>query len=108
MVDFVLNPNINSILEPSCGSGQFIDYLNEVYSGYILGIEKNKDIFVNAGRDIVNFVSKCKIAHARRVISLHKENKFILVKEDLEKGFEMIQNNKKIPKISLPPVGMYS
>jgi Holliday junction resolvasome RuvABC ATP-dependent DNA helicase subunit len=71
-------------------------------------IEKNKDIFVNAGRDIVNFVSKCKIAHARRVISLHKENKFILVKEDLEKGFEMIQHNKKIPKISSPPVGMYS
>ena len=42
MVDFVLNTNFNieSILEPSCGSGQFIDYLNEVYSGFILGIEK--------------------------------------------------------------------
>ena len=58
MVDFVLNTNFNieSILEPSCGSGQFIDYLNEVYSGFILGIEKNETIYnsLKNKSDIVN------------------------------------------------------
>ena len=58
MVDFVLNTNFNieSILEPSCGSGQFIDYLNEVYSGFILGIEKNETIYnsLKNKSDIIN------------------------------------------------------
>ena len=46
IVDFVLKYNPTSILEPSCGSGQFIDYLKEVnFIGSIYGIEKNKIIF---------------------------------------------------------------
>ena len=70
-------------------------------------IAKNKVIFVNAGRDIVNFISKCKMAHARRVITLGKEHKFILRSSDLEKGMEMIQKSKNDVKIDPPPLGMY-
>jgi Holliday junction resolvasome RuvABC ATP-dependent DNA helicase subunit len=70
-------------------------------------IETNKDFFSNAGRDIVNFISKCKMAHARRVIRLGKEHKFILTVEDLEKGLEIVQKTKKKVKINSPPFGMY-
>jgi hypothetical protein len=70
-------------------------------------MEKNKDFFSNSGRDIVNFISKCKMAHARRVIALDKEHKFILTVEDLEKGLIMVQKTKKIVKINSPPFGMY-
>ena len=71
-------------------------------------IEKNKDIFVNAGRDIVNVISKCKMSHARRVISLGKEHKFILNIEDLEKGIEMFKKVREVSKpLSSPPIGMY-
>jgi SpoVK/Ycf46/Vps4 family AAA+-type ATPase len=70
-------------------------------------ISKNKEIFGNAGRDIVNLISKCKMSHARRVITLDKEHKFVLTCEDLEKGIEMVQKTKNIVKIDCPPIGMY-
>ena len=71
-------------------------------------IEKNKDFFVNAGRDIVNLISKSKMAHARRVLPLGKEHKFILNQEDLEKGIEMVKKTKPVPKQDKPPMGMYT
>ena len=70
-------------------------------------ISKNKEIFANAGRDIVNFISKCKMSHARRVITLDKDHKFVLTCDDLEKGIEMVQKTKNIVKIDHPPIGMY-
>jgi SpoVK/Ycf46/Vps4 family AAA+-type ATPase len=70
-------------------------------------ISKNKEIFVNAGRDIVNFISKSKMSHARRVILLDKEHKFILTCEDLEKGIEMVKKTKNVDKVNSPPIGMY-
>lgn len=81
-----------------------------------LGINKNvitdvinteKNMFKNAGRDIVNFISKCKIVHARRVISLDKEHKFVLIRKDLENGLEMMKNTKKIVDTDTP-WGMYT
>ena len=83
---------------------------------WILGIDKNiiidiitksKDIFTNGGRDILNFLSKCKMAHARRIINLEPEYKFILTCEDLEKGIEMMRKNSRKDDICLPPHGMY-
>jgi hypothetical protein len=47
------------------------------------------------------------MAHARRVITLGKEHKFILRSSDLEKGMEMIQKSKNDVKIDPPPLGMY-
>jgi SpoVK/Ycf46/Vps4 family AAA+-type ATPase len=71
-------------------------------------IEKNKDFFINTGRDIVNLISKCKMAHARRVLLLEKEHKFILTQEDLEKGLEMIKKSRHVSKPDQPPIGMYT
>jgi type I restriction-modification system DNA methylase subunit len=54
IVDFVLHekPNINTILEPSCGSGQFIEYLLEKGKD-VYGIEKNETIY-NAVKEKYN------------------------------------------------------
>lgn len=71
-------------------------------------IEKNKDFFTNAGRDIVNLISKCKMAHARRVLLLGIEHKFILNQEDLEKGLELVGKAKPSSKPNQPPIGMYT
>ena len=51
IIDFVLskNKNIESILEPSCGSGEFIEYL-EKNGKNVFGIENNLDIY-NAIKD---------------------------------------------------------
>jgi hypothetical protein len=70
-------------------------------------IENNKELFKYTGGDIENFVTKCKIAHARRVISLDKEHKFVLTREDLEKGLEMMKNTKTVVKLNPPPWGLY-
>ena len=38
--------NINNILEPSCGSGEYVSLINQLYpEKNILGIELNKKIF---------------------------------------------------------------
>ena len=71
-------------------------------------IEKNKEFFINTGRDIINLISKCKMAHARRVLPLGKEHKFILTEEDLEKGLEMVKKTKPVSIPIQPPMGMYT
>lgn len=71
-------------------------------------IGKNKEFFTNAGRDIINLISKCKMAHARRVLPLGKEYKFILTQEDLEKGLEMVKKTKSVSVPNQPPMGMYT
>lgn len=42
----VYMPNVNNILEPSCGSGEYLSLINQLYpEKKILGIELNKKIF---------------------------------------------------------------
>ena len=48
------------------------------------------------------------MAHARRVLPLGKEHKFILTQEDLEKGLEMVKKAKPVSVPSQPPMGMYT
>jgi prophage maintenance system killer protein len=54
-------------------------------------ISVNKELFKNAGGDIETFLSKCKMAHSRRVFSLGKEHKFVLVKKDFNNAIKMIK-----------------
>jgi AAA+ superfamily predicted ATPase len=49
----------------------------------------NKDSFKFFGRDIENLFSKCKLAHAKRVLFTLPEEKKIINKDDLNKGLEM-------------------
>jgi len=57
-------------------------------------IKENIDLFKNAGGDVENFISKCKIAHANRVFILPIEIKFILTTEDFENGIKLLHENK--------------
>jgi SpoVK/Ycf46/Vps4 family AAA+-type ATPase len=68
----------------------------------------HKDLFQNAGRDIINFLTKCKMCHAKRVICLQPEAKFILTLKDLENGIEMMKKHTKPAPDNSPPFGMYT
>jgi SpoVK/Ycf46/Vps4 family AAA+-type ATPase len=57
-------------------------------------IEQNKKLFTNTGGDIETLLTKCKIAHSRRVIGLDIEHKFILTEEDLENGIVLVKKHK--------------
>lgn len=71
-------------------------------------IEKNKKLFKNSGRDIVNFISKCKMSHSKRVISLGKEHKFVFTRKDLEDGVRMLEKHSNIEENDPPPFGMFT
>lgn len=66
----------------------------------------NKDMFMNAGGDIETFLGKCKMTHARRVFTMPKEDRFKIIKEDMDSAIEMIKEGKK-PLKSEPPMSMY-
>ena len=70
-------------------------------------INKSKELFEHAGGDIETFLGKCKMVHARRVIGLGSEHKFVLTKEDLENGVELVQKQKKSKKLNDPAPGLY-
>ena len=56
--------------------------------------EKNKKFFKYFGRDIENFLTKCKTAHAKRVLFLNEDEKKKISKNDLKEGLnEFIENN---------------
>jgi len=57
-------------------------------------IEQNQKLFVNTGGDIETFFTKCKIMHAKRVICLSQEHRFILIKKDIENALELFKKHK--------------
>ncbi len=62
---------------------------------------EHKEHFKFYGRDIENFFSKCKLAHAKRVLFDLPESKKIILKEDIMNGYKIykkelnIDNEKK-------------
>ena len=71
-------------------------------------IDKNKELFKNAGGDIETFISKCKMVHAKRVFNLDKRHKVILSVDDLQEGLKMMKKYRtKENDNSPPPIGMY-
>lgn len=58
--------------------------------------KKNKDYFKFYGRDIETLLSKCKIAHSKRVFCLPEIEKKKLNLKDLEKGFEIYLKNEEV------------
>ena len=56
-------------------------------------IAANKNLFKFAGGDIETFITRCKMAHSRRVFNLGNKHKFILTKEDLLSAVETIKKN---------------
>ena len=66
--------------------------------------KKNIKYFKHYGRDVELFLSKTKIAHARRVFSLSEDQKTILNKQDLDDGLNLfikhgIQNDNSLDAV---------
>ncbi len=59
-----------------------IDFFNE-----------NKEVFKFFGRDIENLFSKCKIAHAKRVLFSNPDEKKNITKQDLINGYNLYKNH---------------
>jgi SpoVK/Ycf46/Vps4 family AAA+-type ATPase len=57
-------------------------------------IKKDIKMFKNAGGDIETFLSKCKMAHAKRVFELDPVHMFVLTKKDLENSLELVKKYK--------------
>jgi AAA+ superfamily predicted ATPase len=60
--------------------------------------EEHKKDFTYYGRDIENFFSKCKIAHAKRVLFCLPEDKKILTKEDIGCGYKIYKKELDMEK----------
>jgi stage V sporulation protein K len=60
--------------------------------------EKHKEDFKFFGRDMENLFSKCKIAHAKRVLYCQPSEKKILNEDDLLKGFKVYKNDMNVNK----------
>lgn len=56
-------------------------------------IDSNKEYFTNAGGDVETFISKCKIAHSKRVFMLPADCKFKFVVDDFLNGVKMMKEN---------------
>ena len=71
-------------------------------------IDINKKYFKNFGGDIETFLSKCKMAHARRVFSLEDQHRFVLVTEDLDGAKKLLEHNQlNSEKKNEIPFGIY-
>lgn len=61
-------------------------------------IQNNIIYFENTAGDIETFLTKCKIAHSKRVLLLDIEHKFILTQKDIQNGMELVKKHKSIQK----------
>ena len=86
-------------------------------SNWVLNVDKSDifdilkdsdDLFKSAARDIETFIDKCKIAHSKRVFGLDSLHKFILCKEDLISGIELVKKYSEKQVEDNPPIGMYT
>jgi len=58
--------------------------------------ESKMDYFKFYGRDMETLLAKTKIAHGRRVFCKPKQEKTIITKVDIDKGFEMFISNNEV------------
>ena len=72
-------------------------------------VKDNYELFRNFGGDIDNYITKCQMAHAQRIISSEVQNRYVLIKEDLYLGIEMMKRHQLFEpeKESTPPWSMY-
>lgn len=57
-------------------------------------IKANKHLFKCSGGDIENLITKCKMAHAKRIINQIDPGKHIITEEDVVLAIELMQKNK--------------
>ena len=93
----------------------FIDMVHAINWGilvennYIVKLmRENKDMFPNLGGSVEVFLSKCKMAHAKRVFCLDDEHKFFLIDDDLYNGMQMMRETLNIKQENVSHLMMYS
>ena len=69
--------------------------------------KKNKDKFPYYGGDMENFLVECKMCHSRRIVGKHPKLRRILEDDDLKKGFDRYNTNKKPKEERGIPFGLY-
>jgi len=57
-------------------------------------IDENPELFTSFGGDIENFITKCKMAHARRILSLDNPTRNEINKTDMKLAIELMKPNK--------------
>ena len=73
--------------------------------------ETNIKYFPKFGGDTETLLSKVKIAHSRRVFGKPRRFKKVIIKKDIDYGFEIFkeyQRNNDLDKNDSPPRGMYT
>lgn len=70
-------------------------------------ISENKELFKNFGGDIETYLTKCKMMHSKRVFSLGKEHRFVLLEKDLRDAIEFIKKSKPIEEENMSHLAMY-
>lgn len=58
--------------------------------------EENKQYFKNAGGDIETFISKIKLVHSKRVFTMDKTFRFIIIDEDIKEALNLIKKYKLV------------
>ena len=86
-----------------------INWSIDVSNDYISNLIKNNiQYFQNTAGDIETFLTKCKIAHSKRVIFYDPVYKFILNQEDLLNGIQLVKKHQKNPENNnIPAFGLY-
>jgi len=69
--------------------------------------EKNKINFKNYGRDMELLFTYTKISHSKRIYGKSVELRKKITIEDLNTGYEMLMNNRKIEKVNNSLYGLY-
>lgn len=91
----IFSKKVDAIGWSSIVSDQFLENI----------INKNSSLFLDAGGSIELFLTKCKIAHSRRVFGRDIVEKFILTEVDMKEGISLMESTEK--KEDKPPYGMY-
>jgi hypothetical protein len=72
-------------------------------------IKENKNMFNSFGGDIENLITKCKMAHAKRIINMENPRKHYISEEDLLLAINLMKPNKLSKKDEIDSYlwGMY-
>ena len=60
--------------------------------------KEHMETFPYFGRDVEVYLSKVKISHSKRVFTLKNAVKKIIIEEDIENGYDLYKEHKKIEK----------
>ena len=78
----------------------FSDKLTQILSDY-------KQRFQSSGRDVLNYLQKCKIAHSKRVFGKTSAVKFLLIEDDLREGLRLYLESSPREVTDEIPYGIY-